>query len=373
MKPRLTLFACLALLSFSAVSEAADLIEVYRAAQSHDAQFAAARAQLAAGREKLPQGKAGLLPTVTLGANTTWNDLESRSRASGTTIERSYNTNGWSVTLTQPLYRWQNWIGYQQAELAVTAAELQFTQATQDLALRVAQAYFDVLLAQEALATVRAQKAAIAEQLEAAKRNFEVGTATITDTHEAQARYDLVLAQEIAAENDLAVKRQTLATIAGLAPETLKRLKDHIEIRQPQPEGMEPWVAAAEHDNPLVKLAQTSLESALRESEKQRAGHYPTLDLVATHGKSASGFSSSTGGGLDSTTSTIGLQLAVPLYAGGALSSREREAAALAEKARADLDQARRQSALAARQAYLGVTSGLAQIKALEEIGRAHV
>lgn len=366
MKLRLPLVVLAAAALLPPLARAADLIELYRAAKAHDAQYAAARAQLVAGREKLPQGKAGLLPSIALTANTTWNDLESRSRATGVTIDRRYNSNGWNVTLTQPLFRWPNWLGYQQAELAVAAAEVQFVQAEQDLALRVAQAYFDVLLAQEALFTVRAQKTAIAEQLEAAKRNFEVGTATITDTHEAQARYDLIVAQEIAAENDLAVKRQTLATVVGSAPENLKRLRDGVNIGRPQPESLDAWLAAAESDNPSVRLAHTQLALAQREAEKQRAGHYPTLDLVATHGKSASGFSSTAGGGTDSASSTIGLQFSLPLFAGGAISSREREAVSLIDKARADVDHARRQAALAARQAYLGVTAGLAQVKALE-------
>lgn len=348
------------------MAHAADLMQVYREAAAYDAQYAAARAQRDAGVEKLPQGRAGLLPIINLSANTTWNDIESTSRSTGMTLGRDYNSNGWNVTLSQPLFRWQNWVGYKQSELATALAEVQFVQASQDLIVRVAQAYFDVLLAQETLATAQAQKVAIAEQLEAAKRSFEVGTATITDTHEAQARYDLALATEIAAENDLAVKRQALRTLTGKEFDTLKGLRSGVRIDPPQPADIGQWVAAAESGNLGVQLAQTNFEIASREIEKQRAGHYPTLDLVATHGRSGSGFSSTTGGGVDTKSSTIGLQLAVPLFAGGAVSSREREAAALNEKARADLDNARRQAALAARQAYLGVSSGLAQVKALE-------
>ncbi|MDP1957670.1 MAG: TolC family protein, partial [Rhodocyclaceae bacterium] len=195
----------------------------------------------------------------------------------------------------------------------------------------------------------------------------EVGTATITDTHEAQARFDLTVAQEIAAENDLTVKRQTLLTLTGKDAVALKVLQPKVQIGRPQPDDIGQWVASAETGNLGVQLAQTGLEVASREIEKQRAGHYPTLDLVATHGRSAIGGSVIPGGtGSDSKSSTIGLQLAVPLYAGGAVSSREREAVALKEKARADLDLARRSATLGARQAYLGVTAGLAQVRALE-------
>lgn len=366
MSSSLKLLVALAFSGSALIAQAADLLEVYRDATAWDAQYAAARAARDAGLEKLPQGRAGLLPTIGLSANTTWNESDTTLRATGTTVSRNYNSNGWNVSLSQPLFRWQNWVGYQQAELAATLAEVQFVQASQDLIVRVAQAYFDVLLAQETLATAQAQKAAIAEQLEAAKKSFEVGSATITDTHEAQARYDLAMAAEIAAENDLAVKLQALRTLTGKEPETLKGLRSGVQIDPPQPADPAQWVSQAETGNLAVQLAQSNFEITRREIEKQRAGHYPTLDLVATYGQSGSGFSSSAGGGVDVKSSTIGLQLALPIYAGGAVSSREREAAALSEKARAELDNARRQAALAARQAYLGVSSGLAQVKALE-------
>ena len=366
MKSPISLVVALAFAGTAPLAVAADLLQVYRDAQGFDAQYAAARASRDAGVEKLPQGRAGLLPTIGLSANTTWNDVESTPRSTGISRGFEYNSNGWSVQLTQPLFRWQNWKGYQQGELAAAAAEAQLAQAGQDLIVRVTQAYFDVLLAQETLATANAQKIAIAEQLESAKRNFEVGTATITDTHEAQSRFDLAFAAEIAAENDLAVKRQTLLTLTGKEPETLKGLKPSVQIVPPQPADIGKWVESAEGGNIGVQLAQTNFEIAGREIEKQRAGHYPTLDLVATHGKSSTAYSSITGSGLDTKSSTIGLQLAVPLFAGGAVSSKEREAVALNEKARADLDNARRLASLAARQAYLGVNAGLAQVKALE-------
>ncbi|MCX8086119.1 MAG: TolC family outer membrane protein [Rhodocyclaceae bacterium] len=346
---------------------AADLLQVYRDALGYDAQYAAARAARAAGLEKLPQGKAALLPTIGLAANTTWNDVSATTRTSpAVTRSAEYNSHGWSVSLSQPVFRWQNWLGYQQAELSAALAELQFAQAGQDLILRVAQAYFDVLLAQETLATAQAQKKAIAEQLELAKKSFEVGTATITDTHEAQARYDLAVATELAAENDLAVKRQALRTLTGKEPETLKGLKPSVQIGRPQPEDMTRWIESAESGNLAVQQARTGLELAQREAEKQRAGHYPTLDLVATHGRSYSGGNLTTGVGSDGKSTTLGLQFSLPLYAGGAISAKEREAVALQEKARAELDHARRQAQLAARQAWLGVHAGLAQVKALE-------
>jgi outer membrane protein len=202
---------CLSSTGFVGTAQGADLMAVYRDAIAYDAQYASARAALEAGREKLPQGRTGLLPTIGLAANTTWNEVDTTRRVNGAPATNTqYNSNGWTVSLSQPLFRWQNWVAYTQSELAVAQAEAQFGLAKQELIVRSAQAYFDVLLAQDTLATAKAQKVAIAEQLESAKRNFEVGTATITDTHEAQARYDLTYAQEIAADNDLTVKRQVL-------------------------------------------------------------------------------------------------------------------------------------------------------------------
>ena len=345
----------------------ADLIAVYRDALAYDAQFASARAALEAGREKLPQGRTGLFPTIGLAASTTWNDVDTTRRVSGATeTNTQYNNNGWTATLTQPLFRWQNWVAYTQSELAVAQAEAQFALARQDLTVRAAQAYFDVLLALDTLAVAQTQKVAIAEQLESAKRNFEVGTATITDTHEAQARYDLTSAQEIAADNDLTVKRQVLRAVIGKEPEGLKNLRPGVQLVRPQPDDIGKWVEMAESASAPVQVSQALYEIAAREVEKQRAGHYPTLDLVATRGRSSASNSTTLGFGSDSNSSTIGLQLAIPIFAGGGVVSKDREAVALKEKAAADLENARRTAALNARQAYLGVTSGLAQVKAYE-------
>jgi len=361
-----TISLLLAGLGMAASAQAADLMSVYRDAYTYDAQFAAARASLDAGREKLPQGRSGLLPVIGVSANTTWNEVETTPRTTPTvTGERQYNSHGWTASLTQPLFRWQNWAAYKQGEYAAAIAEAQFAAARQDLVVRVAQAYFDVLLAEETAATAAARKTAITQQLESAKRNFEVGTATITDTHEAQAAYDLAVATELAAQNDLTVKRQSLQTLIGKEPDKLKTLRSGTEIGRPQPDDIVQWANSAESGNLSVAQAQGAYEIADQEVGKQRAGHLPTLDAVATYGKNAAGYGSS-GYGYDNKVTTVGLQLTVPIFAGGAVMSRDREAVALREKAIADLDNARRQAVLGARQAYLGVTSGLSQVKAYE-------
>jgi outer membrane protein len=368
----LMIAASIAAGGFVGMARGADLMAVYRDAVAYDAQFAAARAALDAGREKLPQGRAGLLPNVGLTGSTVWNELDTSFRTPGVPTRNSqYNTNGWTVSLTQPLFRWQNWVAYTQSELAVVQAEAQFRQAQQELIIRTVVAYFDVLVAQDLLATTQAQKVSITEQLESAKRNFEVGTATITDSQEAQSRFDLAVAQEIAAQNDLNVKRQVLRTIIGKEPEGLKNVKSGLQLNPPQPADIEKWSEMAESGSAPVQASQAQYEIAVREIERQRAGHYPTVDLVATRGRSSSTNTivagvAGAGSGSDTDTNTIGLQLSVPLFAGGATSSKTREAVALKEKSAADLDYVRRTAALNARQGYLGVTAGLAQVKAFE-------
>ena len=362
--------AVAAAIACGGAARAADLLQTYREAVANDAQFASARASAEAGRERLAQGRALILPTVNATANTTYNDATIRPRTDPTTdISRQFNSNGWQVTLSQPLFRYQNWVQYTQSEFQVRQAEAQFSQATQDLVVRVAQAYFDVLAAQDTLAVIRAQKAAISEQLAQAKRNFEVGTATITDTHEAQARYDLSTSQEIAAQNDLEIRRRTLQQLIGRFPEALTPLRSRFDLRPPEPNDMERWVDSAQSQNYAVVVQQASVEIAEREIERNRAGHYPTLDVVGTYGQTGSGSSTNvnTGVGSDVKIGTIGLQLGIPLFAGGAVSSRTREAIANRDKARADLETSRRQAALSARQSFLGVTNGMAQVRALEQ------
>ena len=350
-------FALLALLA-SPLLHAANLMDVYREAQQQDAAYASARAALRAGREKLPQGRALLLPSVNLGANTTWNEVDLPAG------NRQYNSNGYSLSLSQPIYRKQNFAQYEQAKGQVSQAEAQFAVARQDLVIRVAQAYFDVLLAQDNVALAGAQKSAIGEQLEMAKRNFEVGIATITDTHEAQARYDLTTSQEIAAQNDLEIKKRALQQIISKIPGHLAVLNSKFPLVLPEPNDMTKWVAQAEQQSPQIAIQRAALEIADQEVEKNRAGHYPTLDLVAGHSRNNNSSYLLSG---TVTSQTVGLQLSLPIYQGGSVSSKVREALANQEKARQDLELARRQAALQTRQSFLGVTSGMAQVKALEQ------
>lgn len=344
---------------------AADLLQVYRTAQDNDPTFAAARATLEAGQEKKTQGLSGLLPTVGVSANRNKNDVEVSS-GGVTALDKRYTSSGHAVTLSQPLFRWQNWAAYGQGKLQTAQAEANFTQARQDLILRVAQAYFDLLYAQENLAAVQANKTAITQQLEQAKKNFEVGTATITDTHEAQARFDLAQAQEIAAESDLEVKRRALQAIIAKDPGALAPPRADATLAPPQPAGMDKWVEAAEKDAIAVQVQRLAVDIADKEVQKQRAGHLPTLDLIASSSHSRSLSSTNPNVLADTDTKVIGLQLNLPLFQGGYVMSKDREAVANRRAAESGLEAAKRTSALAARQFYLGVVNGVAQTKALE-------
>ncbi len=359
---RLSILLGMFCLSGQALS--ADLLQVYREALANDAQYAAARATAEAGREKLPQGLAGLLPVIGGTANTVWNENKYRVD-SGAQTHKEYNTNAYNVSLTQPLFRWQNIVQYGQAQWQVVQAEANFAQASQDLILRVAQAYFDVLYAQENLKAVRANKQAISQQLEQAKKNFEVGTATITDTHEAQSRYDLASAQEIAGESDLEVKRYALRVVVGKDVGELNRLRADATLSPPQPAAMERWVEAAESGSFSVQSQQAAVEVATKEVERIRAGHYPTLDAVANYGQNNAALSFAGNSNLETDVRNVGLQLTIPIFQGGAVNSRTREAIANRSAAQSGLESARRTATLGARQSFLGVVNGLAQVRAL--------
>ena len=352
-----------------ALAAAQDLLTVYREAASYDAVYAAAKRSLEAGQEKGPQGLALLLPTLNLtaGAERRRHELESRDPLLVPSFTRYPESANYQLTFTQPLFRAQNWMQYSQGKAQVTQAEATFGQAQQDLILRVSQAYFDVLGAADTLELVRAQTAAISEQLAQAKRNFEVGTATITDTHEAQARYDLSASQEIAARNDLETRRRQLQLITGKQYPELKTLRPDIKLPPPNPDSMAAWAELAEKQNYQVLIAEAAAEVARLEARRNTAAHLPTLDFVATHGQTAQSATVDSSVGRDLTVTVIGLQLAMPLYQGGGLNSRSRETAALSFKAKEDLDNTRRGAVLLAQQSYISVINGIAQIAALEQ------
>jgi outer membrane protein len=347
----------------AAGAQAQSLVDLYSAARNFDTTLQAARAQVDATQSRAEQAKAGLRPQAGLAAGANWVN----SRNDVTDTGRTNNTQNATLSASQPLYRPLSRYNDAQGQLSLDIAKAQLESAEQDLMIRSAQAYFDVLAAQDTLTVVLAQKSAVSEQLAAAKRNFEVGTSTVTDSREAQARFDLVLAQEIAASNDLRVKKLALDQLVGLTDANPKPLAAPVSLPAVVPADPELWVAEAHRLHPLVRQADKALEIADIETRKAETGHKPTLDLVGQYQIARApnaGFP--TAGNVRTNNASIGVQFNLPLYAGGAIDNRVKETLALSEKARADRETTRRTIAQAVRSAYFGVVSGTGQVKALE-------
>jgi outer membrane protein len=357
---------------FLPAAEAEDLVQIYHEAVANDPTLASARATWLATQENVPQARANLLPSVTLAANATETNFYERLHTDpAVSVTQNFPQYQYTVTASQPLYRKQNVVALDQARQTLSQSDYVLSSAQQDLIIRVAQAYFDVLLARFTIELTESQKAAVSENLAQAKRNFEVGTATITDTNDAQAKYDQITAQEIAARNDFDNKVAALRAIIGRQPKELRRFEAKYDPQPPTPNALDVWIDAALHDNSQVRIAQSNYDIAVLEVDRQRAGHYPTLDLVASFNQGYAGAGTqvtiSSFVANDTRQGQIGVQLNVPLYLGGSIESKVRQAVAGQEKARQDLEAARRAAELLAQTAFTGVTSGAAQISAFKQ------
>jgi len=372
VRPAAIAVAC-ALALLPAWASAQNLRELYEAARAYDATYLAARALADSANFRAAQADALNRPNVGLSASATRTDADvppqlstpARTAIPFTSGHFFNNRIDGTVSATQPLYNRSNDAIITQAQRGLEVSLADLESAEQDLIIRVAQAYFDVLAAYDALVTSQTGKKAIAEQLASAKRNFEVGTATITDTREAQARFDLSTAQEIAAENDLRTKRVALDTLVGRANVIPKPLAEAVTLPGPAPDDVDAWVNTAEQVHPLIRKARLGLDIAKLETERARAAEGPTVDLVGSVGANRLGGTSANAPGT-STIGVIGLQMKMPLYTGGATQNRIKETLSLEDKARNDLDAARRGVAQGTRVAFLGLKSGRAQVNALE-------
>lgn len=367
--PRLFLqpLALAAGLLLASAAQAQSLQELYDAARSYDATYLANRAAADAAAARVGQAEALLKPTLGIGASGT----VTRTDPPSTSTNITNRTIAANLQGKYSVYNAANAPTIDKARRAYAVAQADLESAEQDLMVRLATAYFDVLAAKDALATTRANKAAIAEQLASAKRNFEVGTATITDTREAQAKYDLAVAQELAADNDLRVKRVTLDQFVGRVGVEPKGLAQPVALPALTSENVDTWVSTADEQHPAVRKARLGLEVAQLDTQIARAGEKPTLDASATLGASnlhnnLSGAQATASGVGTSKNATIGLTFTYPLYTGGLTQNRIKETLVLEEKARNDLDFARRSVAEATRRAFFGVQSLKAQVAAYE-------
>ena len=349
-------------IGWGAGAQAQSLLDLYQSARGYDATYQSAKAQFDATLAKADQAKALLLPKASLDLSSSRTNYESAAAA----IDRVFGTQSATLSASQPLFRPADWATYAQGIKGAETASSALKAAEQDLIVRLSQAYFDVLASSDSLQFVKAQKTAVQEQLASAKRNFEVGTATITDTREAQARYDLVLAQEIAADNDLRVKNLALTQLVGANEVKPKSVSAPVVLSSVTPDDVNVWVSQSQLENQGLLQLQVALEVAKLETKKAQAGHLPTLDLVGKYTATDNNGSATSTANSGSNTTTIGLSLNLPIFTGFSTQNRIRETVALESKARTDLEGSQRTVAQATRAAFYGVQSGLGQVKALE-------
>ncbi len=340
---------------------AADLLQIYREAARTNPQLAAAQANLEAVRELRPQAKAGLLPSVGAGAAITrkrFKNIDPSEPARYSTDKTA------SINLTQPLFNYDRWLSLKQADSRIAATEAQYLAASQDLMVLVAQRYFKVLEAQDNVQFAQAEKNAISRQLDQAKQRFDVGLIAITDVKAAQARYDLAVSQEIQAVSDLAAAKDALHETVGVYYDDVDELDPELKLTGPQPDVANDWIERAKQHNLNILAAQANAEAAQQEIQRRRAGHLPTLDFDASTGYSDVNF-----GGIIPITrhdTQFGIELNVPLYSGGLVTSQTREARSRFQESTEQLSQAIRAAELETRNAFRGIKTDIAQVKALQ-------
>ncbi len=356
------------LLGTSGPASAVDLLEVYRQAQANDPAWAAAQAAHRANLEQVPQARAGLLPNVDLSVDVFQNRQQVQTPVVDGTF--SFRSEGYTLELNQPLYNRPNRAVYAQSLAFASQSEHQLAAARDDLIVRTVRAYLAVLTAREVHDYAQSEKAAVQRLLTLARRNFNVGTASLIDVHDAQAAYDLAVSQEIAAANELEVARESLQVLTGHPVGPLAGLTAKLEPVPPDPAIMESWVQTAVRQNPNVLVREQVLEQAAQAVEAGRGRHYPTLDLVLGRSYNDADAPSVFSGArlpIETTTDQVGVRFNLPIYQGGGTSAQVREAVARRDEAQLQLEATRRQVAQQAREIYLAVTTNLAQVRSLEQ------
>ncbi|POZ62675.1 TolC family outer membrane protein [Chromobacterium alticapitis] len=368
----LTLSAALLMLGASLPSQAFDLVSAWQAARDYNADFAASRAQRDAGQEKLVQGRSQLLPQINASGSYTYTNplqpsaIETTAGNSVVNVPNArYENHGYNVGLQQPLFDVGKYTGYKKGKIATELADTTFDAAEQQLILDISQAYFDVLRAQDTLAATRASKKTYLNLLQQAKTAFEVGTATITDTNEAQAGYDGAVAQEISDANNLELAQNNLKRLTGLDPAGIQTVREQLPLDPPKPAGLDAWQDMAQRSSLRIKSAEQNLQLAEQTVNEKRGNHLPTVSLNAGYSDQ---ISNQYGSYPHTRGSNIGVTVNVPLFAGGGINSQVREAVALREAARDQLESSRRQVKEDVRKAFLGVTNGAALVRAQQQL-----
>lgn len=379
----------LALFAGPGPAAAASLLEIYQQALQSDPLIHEAEARRLATLEAVPQARGQLLPQLRAGGTWTSGQREALQNfevedppGSGNVsfrlveFESSSDSSSWNAELRQTLFRWDQWVGLKRAEKRVAKAEVDFEAAQQDLMLRVATRYFNVLAAEDRLTSIHADRLAIARQLEQAQQRFEVGLIAITDVQESQAAYDQAVAAEIQAKRELATAREFLREITGEYTPALSAPGDEFPLASPNPADEASWIDMAMNQNLALVSSRFEEQIARDDISFQRTGHYPTVDLVANYSTSDGEVEIERIAGMpaaiapfptDATQDSISIQLSIPLFSGGATSSRVREAVYLHRASREQLQRVARETERATRDAYLGVLSEISRVNALAQ------
>ena len=355
-----SVMSLLATLAFPVFAD--DLLSVYQSALANDPQFRAAQSEYKAQLESKSQSSSQLYPSISLSANYTDNDEKIENSS---TTRYKYTSKGYNLSLVQPLYRQANFVGLSQANALVAQAQATLDSAKQDLILRVATRYFAVLAAEDDLSFAMAERTAIQQQLVQTQQRYKVGLIAITDVQEAQARFDQAVARAIVAENAVAISRESLREITAADVGQLAPLSNTHPLLSPNPADINQWVSKALSQNSLLTAAKASVEVAREEVSKQRAGHFPSLDLVANH--SYGNYGGGQFGKRDIVDNTVSLQLNVPLFQGGLVSSLTRAASFRLQEAKEKLEQQTRATEKQTRNSYLSVIANISQVTALKQ------
>ncbi len=344
---------------------AEDLLAIYQLAEQEDPQLKQIEASYQATRELKPQARAQLmLPSVNANANVARNFQDISPAFAGFPSRTEFTSWEYLLTLSQPVYHYDLYVQYQQADHRIKQAYTELGAAQQELIVRVAERYFAVLAAMDNLDFVVAEKKALSQQLDYATQRFEVGLIAITDVQEAQAGYDQAVAREIEAVNLLDNTREALRELTSEYPKALFKLGETIPLIAPEPADIDQWTAKALEQNLRLLAASQASDIAREEIARQSAGHYPTLDLVASHGTLSTGGRFGT---VEITETEVGLEFNLPIYQGGQVNSRTREAQYRYDEALERLEQERRAAQRQTHDGYLGVILGISRVKALKQ------
>jgi outer membrane protein len=363
-KPSSAFISMLFMLIWATSANAVDLVQIYEQAEASDPLFKQSVAAYNAVREAKPQAWSQLMPVLSLNAYTATNDQDISTAGIGASGKVGFNTHGYSLDISQPVFRFDRFLALEQADSQILQAEAELNAAQQDLIVRVSERYFEVLAAIDNLEFVRAERVSLHRQLEQAKQLFEVGLIAITDVQEAQAGYDRSVANEILAENAIDNAREALREVTGNYQTELTPLGTNMPLVSPQPAIIEEWTQISQEQNMQVRATRHELETARQTIKIQQSGHLPTLDIVASKGYDSGG---GRFGGTKVDATAIGLEFSMPLFQGGVVNSRTREARHRYDEALERLEQQFRSAQRQTREAYLGVVSGVSQVKALDQ------